>query len=99
MIPSTFKSHHTILNEAKNLKFKVLHLNVNSIYDKMSEIDLILQTKIIDIFMINESRLDSNIPSLFYSSPDYKIIRLDREGKCGVGEIVFIRKDLIDEEG
>ena len=52
----------------------------------MSEIDLIIKTKIIDIFMINESKLDSNIPSSFYSSPDYKIIRLDREGKCGVCE-------------
>ena len=58
----------------------------------MSEFYLILKTKIIDIFMINESKLDSNIPSSFYSNPDYKIIRLDREGKGGGGEIVFIRK-------
>ena len=58
----------------------------------MIEIDLILKTKIIYIFMINESKLDSYIPSPFYSNPHYKIIRLDREWKGGVGEIVFIRK-------
>ena len=59
----------------------------------MNEIDLFLKTKIIDIFMINESKIDSNIPSSFYFNPDYKIIRLDREGKGSGGEIVFIRKD------
>ena len=77
-------------NNAAN--FLLLHLNINSIFNKLHEVDEILNSKEVDVFMINESKLDSTVPASFYSNPNYQIIRLDRTVSGGGGKLVFIKK-------
>lgn len=90
-----FRSYIDQITDEKKLnthEFMVLHLNINSIFNKLHEVNEILNLKIVDIFMINETKLDSSVPISFYNHPSYNILRLDRQDKGGGGEIVFIRK-------
>jgi exonuclease III len=72
-------------------KFAVLHLNVNSVREKMSNIDRILALEMFDIVMLNESKLDDSVPLCFYINENYRIIRRDR-GKAGGGLLLFVKK-------
>ena len=80
------------LDKNKNL-FSIFHLNINSIFGKLHDIDVILNLGVHDIVMINESKLDESIPKKFYKHNDYYKLRRDRGGDSGGGGIlVFIKK-------
>jgi exonuclease III len=64
-------------------------LNINSIFNKVRELDDVLKKCDPDAFLINESKLDSSVPTSWYINKKYKILRLDREDKGGGGELVF----------
>ena len=70
----------------------LLHLNINSLFNKIAEIDEILNLKLYDIVTLNETKLDESVPQSFYKNVFYNIIRRDR-GTGGGGVLVFIRKE------
>jgi hypothetical protein len=82
----------------KKKKFKVMHLNINSLFSKMNEIDMILQLKQYEIIFLNETKFDCFVPNSFYQNNYYDIIRRDRYfnedliGKKGGGIVIFIKK-------
>lgn len=52
--------------ENSSHKLAVFHLNLNSIFNKMDDIDMVLNLNLYDIVMINESKLDDTVPIDFY---------------------------------
>ena len=89
-----FKSHtDSIIVFKKNHpgKFSFLHLNFNSVFNKVHELDEILNLCRVDIFSINESKLGESVPNSWYSNKFYKCLRLDRIENNGGGILVFIR--------
>lgn len=79
--------------ENNSSKFSIFHLNLNSIFNKIDDIDLVLNLNLYDIIMINESELDESVPIDFYSNNYYRIIRRDRGGSTRGGSLlVFIKK-------
>ena len=73
-------------------KMALLHLNINSLFNKIAEIDEILNLKLYDIVTLNETKLDEYVSQSFYKNVFYIIIRRDR-GTGGGGVLVFIRKE------
>ena len=62
-------------------------------FNKLHEIDTILKLKIVDVLMINETKLDNSVPVSFFKIPGYNCLRLDWPDKGRGGEMVFIRKE------
>lgn len=52
-------------------KFAIFHLNICSMFNKMVDVDQILNLGIYDIVMINERCLDFYIPQNFYAHANY----------------------------
>lgn len=80
----------------KDRKFIMLFLNINSIFNKVSEVDEILNKCEPDAFLIDESKLDSAVPKSWYINRKYFSLRLDRpEGQGEGGNLVFCAKALL----
>ena len=93
-----FQNHIELINDFKasnKEKFVVLFLNINSIFNKVRELDDILKQCYPDAFLLNESKLDSLVPNSWYINKKYKCYRLDRDDKGGGGELVFLKKEYI----
>ena len=77
-------------------KFILLYLNINSVFNKVHELDQILEKCNPDAFLIDESKLDCLVPISWYiNKKKYFCLRLDREGKGGGGELVFLKRGII----
>ena len=93
-----FRNHIEHINGFKikyKEKFIVVFLNVNSIFNKVRELDDISKQCCPDAFLLNETKLDSMVPNSWYINKNYKCFRLDREDKGGGGELVFLKKEYI----
>jgi hypothetical protein len=75
--------------------FILLFLNINSIFNKVFEVDEILNKCNPDAFLIDESKLDSSVPKSWYTNKKYFSLRLDRVGEGGGGNLVFLRQGLV----
>lgn len=77
-------------------KFNILHLNINSIQSKLSQIGTIFDLGSFDFFCLNETKLDNKVPLAFYNHRHYNIIRRDRDfggvTSKGGGILAFIKK-------
>ena len=73
---------------------KLIHLNVNSIINKLYDIDQILSSNQVDVLMLSETKLDDEIPNSFYQNNNYFKLRLDRNSKGG-GLLVFFKNGLV----
>ena len=71
-----------------------MQLNINSVFNKNNELDEILNSCKVDIFSLNESKLDYNHPLSWYTNKNYKCVRLDRNNEGGGGELLFLRKGI-----
>ena len=69
------------------------YLNVNSIRYKFHELREIFDDKLVDIFTIAETKIDSSFNSNLFSADGYKLDRRDRNAHGG-GIMTFIRSDL-----
>ena len=71
------------------------HLNINRIYNKIPDINYLLNKLDIDIFSICETWLTDTIKNseLFIDSK-FNIFRLDRSFKCGGGLLVLVNKKI-----
>jgi hypothetical protein len=62
-----------------NLSF--IHLNKNTIFNKIDDIDTILNLNLYDIVMINETKLDDSVPINYFTHQYYHVLRRDRGGE------------------
>jgi len=72
-------------------KFTILHLNLNSVFNKIAHVFNILDMGKCDIIMLNEVKLDSNMPSKMFLHNDYDLIRRDRTASGG-GIMIYVKK-------
>jgi exonuclease III len=81
-----------LLQFAQN--FSILHLNINS-FSNASKLDLtnILDLKVFDVVLLNETKLDSSITESFFQNQHYTLIRRDKNGNGG-GIMIFLRNSL-----
>ena len=78
-------------NASKN--FKILHLNVDSLFSKIFEFQNILETQLYDLIFLNETKLDAHIPNSNFVNINYKLIRRDRTGSGG-GVLVYVKNSV-----
>jgi exonuclease III len=71
-------------------KFSIFHLNLNSVFNKFEHVYSLLNAQTCDIIMLNEVKLDENIPSKLFQHNSYTLLRRDRN-KSGGGILVYIR--------
>ena len=78
---------------SKNSNFQILHLNINSIINKLYEVNELLNMRKFDIVCFTECKLDDSIPNSFYNNNYYTKIRLDRN-RHGGGLMIFIKNGI-----
>ena len=74
------------LNITKDKGLKIGHLNINSIFNKLDYIKILI--KHFDVLAISESKLNSNTTDAELSIQDYNLECLDRDGNGG-GVLVY----------
>jgi exonuclease III len=81
---------------SKDNKFCFLHLNINSLRNKLHLLKLILNLRLFDIVFLNETRLDFYLhPLSVLKSPYYNTLRSDREEDSGGGILIFVRNEYV----
>ena len=80
--------------------FSIVHYNINSIlaHDKLEQLTATCRLLNIDVLIITESKLDSNIPTNLITIPGYhEPIRHDRpiNGRHGGGVLMYISEHLV----
>ncbi|RNA16593.1 hypothetical protein BpHYR1_011519 [Brachionus plicatilis] len=97
IIPNYYYLNNLIdFDKTNDKKFKVLHLNINSLIFKFPEIKQILNLRIFDIIMLNETKLDEAILNSFFANNFYSIIRRDcRSNYGGVASLDFKRAKFV----
>lgn len=80
----------SLLSDEK-FKFLIVHLNINSLFMKCTQVSQILDLNKLDIFMLNETKLNESIPSKKCDHRLYNMLRCDRSRRGG-GIVVFIKK-------
>ena len=72
-------------------------LNVNSLRYKFEEIKSLVSGKV-DVFVINETKLDSSFPTEQFAIPGFGLpYRMDRDGNGG-GTMIYVREDIPNKE-
>ena len=100
-INSTFNEDFSIVSSINDIKnegqFTILHLNINSIFNKFEHVNNILNSGICDILFLNEIKLDDSNPDKLYEHDAYSMLRRNRN-KAGGGIMVYVKKQykLID---
>lgn len=81
-----------IINCNEKNKFSLLHLNINSVNgaEKKLGLDSILNLNLIDLILIQESKLGDDTPDSMFEYQNYNILRRDRL-KGGGGILIFIK--------
>ena len=80
------------MHKIKNSKgFKIAGLNINSPLRHVDELRLMLPNSKIDVFVVNESKIDNSVTDNEISIPGYNMIRRDRN-RFGGGVVVYIRE-------
>ncbi len=75
--------------------FSVGMLNINTIINKFHDIAFILNKQLLDILIINESKLNKNIDDSLFTTNHYDLIRRDRLTDGGGGVLIFIKKNIV----
>ena len=64
---------------------------MNSNYNKLNEINKLIDLNDFDVIFLNETKLDESMPNRFLEHCNYNLIRRDRN-RNGGGLAVFIKK-------
>ena len=83
-------SRNDIFKDIKNVIFE--HLNLSSLQNKFFSISELIEGKV-DIFLINQSKVDESFTSNQFAMSGYKFIRRDRN-KFGGGIAFYITDQL-----
>ena len=94
-------SYYDKINKFKSSycqNFKIVHLNINSLFNKIDELNFLIGNEF-DIISLNETKLDSSIPLSFTSNIKYNTLRLDRN-RHGGGILVLIKNNyqLVEQD-
>ena len=74
---------------------KLSALNINSIRHKFHNLEVILDKQLLDILVINETKLDNTVDDSHFTHPNYDTYRRDRISDGGGGGLmVFVKKGL-----
>ena len=84
MLPTRKKYHKNVI---------MGHLNINSIRNKFTESTEIFFQRILDIFIISETKLGKEFSDAQFLVPGYRFYRKDRHKQAG-GLLVYIRSDI-----
>ena len=75
--------------------FIISLLNINSLQHKFADISFLLTKQLVDILVINETKLNPLIDDNRFKNELYLMIRRDRPEKGGGGIMVFIKKTIV----
>ena len=85
----------------KKKSFKMGHLNIQGIQDKVEQIDLVLNSSENDIQLLrlSENKLNVNHPNNFFAIKNFQLFRKDRilstdRPVQGGGIIVYVKDDI-----
>lgn len=79
----------------QNNNIKIALLNINSLLNKYHSLSFMLDQQLVDVLVINETKLNSLIDDSNFISPFYHMYRRDRDSNsCGGGVLVYIKKSL-----
>ena len=76
-----------------NVNFKFGMLNVNSIRHKIYDIHEVLSKRLLDCFMLQETKLDDSFPVSQFHLQGYELYRADHKHNSG-GLMTYLRNDL-----
>ena len=85
------KQTNDIKNQMTHGNFHIIHININSLFNKIEHVFEFINDTNVDIVSLNEIKLDNNIPSESFEHPNYKLIRRSRTGNGG-GIMVYVKK-------
>ena len=74
--------------------FRVAHLNVRSLVNKMDDIGHLVQDKSFDIFTVSETWLNPTILDRELNLTGYTLVRHDHNVRRGGGMAVFVRNSI-----
>ena len=86
-----FVDHNCFLGKG----FKIAHLNILSVRNKIDELRLFLHHNDFDILCLSETWLTSNIDNNEVYINGYDICRLDRKGTQGRGVLCYIKSTIV----
>ena len=89
----SFSSEVTVIIDPHKSKFCVGLLNINSLVSKFDDIAFLLSRQFLDIFVINESKLDCNDDDSLLSNSNYLMFRRNRSSSGGC-IILFVKKSI-----
>ena len=67
-------------------------MNVNSVTNKLEALEILIKGKF-DVFLVNQSKIDSSFPESHFKIPGYKDFRQDRN-KYGGGLMFYINQNI-----
>ena len=71
------------------------YLNINSVRNKIADLQIIIQNILLDYLVLSETKLDESFPNAQFNLDGYEIkVRRDRD-KNGGGLIEFVRRGII----
>jgi hypothetical protein len=69
-------------------------LNINLIENKFQDINFILEKQLVDILVINGSRISSDVNSSRFEINNYKLIRRDRGEDSSGDLLIYLKSNL-----
>ena len=90
----SFKSSTKTFCIKYHKQFIISLLNINSLQHKFADIVFLLDKQYVDILVINETKLNSQIDDSRFENTFYQMIRRDRPEKGSGGIMVFIKKTI-----
>ena len=86
-------SYKTNVLSRYKYNMSIAHININSIWNKIDEVELLLNEGQFHLFAISETKLDSTYNSFHLQHPHYRMLRRDWK-KGGGGLLVYIRNSV-----
>ena len=88
--PTDFVGRVFEFSKSHNKELKVGLININGIYSKMHEIAPILNHQLVDVLVVNETKLDDTVDSAEFENLYYHLYRRDRT-RHGGGLFVYVK--------
>ena len=71
----------------------IAHLNINSIRNKIGEVQDLLYKQLLDIYCVSETKIDESFPQGQFNVPNYTAYRYARTATSG-GIITYVRSEI-----
>ena len=95
---------HKLFSELRNVRIKSArnivfgHININSIRNKFTELNVILKEHLVDVLVVSEVKLDETFSDVLFHIKDYCMYRQDYTARSG-GIIVYVRDSIANNAG